>query len=59
MGLFLAVDDAEGVLATWREEEIVSADRIVDDAQHHVATVRVQRIAFGEVDAASVVESTS
>ena len=59
VGLSVSVDDAESVPATGGQEEVVSAHRVLDDAQHHVAAVRVQRVACGEVDAAGVVEGAS
>ena len=59
MGLFVAVDDTEGVLAAGREKKVMSAHSVFDYPQHHIATVRIQGIAFGEVDTTGVVESAS
>lgn len=59
MGLLIAIDDAEGVLAARRKKEVMSANGILDDPQHHVAAVGVEWIALCEVDAAGVVEGAS
>ena len=59
VGLLVAVDDTEGVLAAGREKKVMSAHSVLDYPQHHVATVWIQGIAFGEVDTTGVVESAS
>ena len=57
--LLVAVNDAESVLAAWREKEVVPADRVVDDTEHHIAAIGVEWIAGSQVNAAGVVECSS
>ncbi len=59
MGLLVAVDDAEGLLATGCEKKVVSAHCVFDDTEHHVAAIRVEWITCSQVDAAGIIESPS
>ena len=59
MGLLVAIDDTEGVLAAGREKKVMAAHSVFDYPQHHIAAVRIQGIASGEVDTTGVIESAS
>ena len=59
VGLLVTVDDAEDVLAAWREEEVVSTYSILDDTQHHVAAIRIEWVAFGKVESTRIVKCAS
>lgn len=59
VGLLVAVDDAEGLLATRCEKEVVSAHCVLDDTEHHVAAIGVEWITCSQVDAAGIVERSS
>src|SRR5690348_3535265 len=55
--LGIAVDDAEHLRRTRRQQEIMAADGVLGDAQHHPTAIGVDRVAGAEVDPAGVVDA--
>lgn len=48
MGLGVTIDDAEHLRTARRQRKIMSPNRILDDFQHHIAAIGIQRMPLGQ-----------
>ncbi len=55
----MLIQDLKHLLATWRQQEVVQADRVGHDGEHPFAIVGVQDVVRRQVDSARIVQRTT